>query len=67
MNDNHLNRSVIIRKVSFLDVVLELNCPSSQDILICYQYPQSVYFAALPSDTGFAVCLFFIFLVWNIP
>lgn len=55
MNDNHLNRSVIIRKVSFLDVVLELNCPSSQDILICYQYPQSVYFAALPSDTGFAV------------
>lgn len=61
MNDDHLNRSVIIRKISFLDVVLELNYPGSQDILICYHlHPQCVRFAALSSDTSFA--LYFVFL-----
>lgn len=52
MNDDHLNWSVIIKKISLLGVVLEFNCPGSQDILICYElYPLSVYFAALPSGT----------------
>lgn len=63
MNDDHLNRTVIIRKISFLDVVLELNCPGNQDILICYHlYPQSVCFATLSSDTGFALYFVFVFL-----
>lgn len=66
MNEDQLKRSAIIKKICFLGVVLELNCPSSQHIInnIIKECILLHYRVAL---TGFLCGLFFFFLVWSIP
>lgn len=69
MNDDHLNRSGII-KMMFSAIVLELNCPGSQDILNTLSIISSKCVFCCITQWHLQVLLcgwFFFFLVWNIP